>query len=275
MIAGLPEYVCLRLLRRLVFSNAFLVRFGQFVPYYRTNANQSDAEPVVDAYAGAIERSGLPLIADRNILEIGSGATNSVGYELQRRKLAGPGGRIYLYEPHLALDCRADAEMRIVLDHDCLSRVQRLSTLEALPDHSIDLVLSNSVLEHVIDIGKLLVSLGRVLGLAGSMIHAVDYRDHFFKYPYHFLLFRAEVWKRWLDPGDLPRWRLGAHLEAFSAHGFRTEVLENHSLPGAFERIRTSISKDFDPDDPTLPITSATILCTRRDNGAVAAHRVR
>ncbi len=225
MIPGFAEYVFLRLLRRFLFSDAFLVRFGQFVPYYRTNANQFDAEPVVDLYADAIARSRLPLIENRNILEIGSGATNSVGYALLRRRLAGPRGRIYLFEPHAEFNRRADARLRERFGADELSRVERISTLAALPDRSIDLVLSHSVLEHVIDMHGLLASLDRVLGSAGRMIHSVDYRDHFFKYPYHFLVFQRDVWERWLNPGDLPRWRLSGHLEAFSAHGFCTEVL--------------------------------------------------
>lgn len=262
MIAGLVEYVSLRLVRRFVFSNTFLIRFGRFVPYYRANANQSGAGAVVDVYERAIARAGLPLVADRSILEIGSGATNSVGYELQRRRLAGPAGVIQLYEPYVALDRRSDAELRRGLEDDCLTRVERLASLASVPDHSIDLLLSNSVLEHVIDMDRLLASLERVLKPGASMIHAVDYRDHFFKYPYHFLIFRAEIWKRWLDPGDLPRWRLSGHLKELSARGFQNKVLDSHTLPEAFETIRTSISEDFDSDDPTIAMTSAVILST-------------
>ena len=143
---------------------------------------------------------------------------------------------------------------------DCESRIERISSLEAVPDHSIDLVLSNSVLEHVISLDQLLASLKRVLKPEGSMIHSVDYRDHFFKYPYHFLLFRARIWERWLNPGDLPRWRLSGHLKAFSARDFSTEVLESQSLPSAFEKVGSSISKDFGTDDPTIAITSAILL---------------
>ena len=264
MIPGLAEYVALRLLRRFVFSNAFLLRFGRFVPYYRANANQTDAEPVVDLYAGAIARAGLPLIENRNILEIGSGATNSVGYALARRGFAGKEGRIYLYEPQVELDRRADAELRRGLDSGGLSRVERISTLDAIPGASIDLVLSNSVLEHVLDMDGLLGALDRVLAPAGRMIHSVDYRDHFFKYPYHFLAFPAAVWARWLDPGDLPRWRLSGHLRAFSAHGFCATVLESRCATDAFEKIKPSISRDFDPGDTTLALTSAIILNMRQ-----------
>jgi SAM-dependent methyltransferase len=205
VIPGLAEYVFLRLLRRFLFSDASLVRFGQFIPYYRPNANQSAADSIVDLYAGAIVRSGLPLIDNRSILEIGAGATNSVGYALLRRQLAGPKGRIYLFEPHAELDPRVDVRLRKHFGSNDLARVERILTLAELPHHSIDLVLSHSVLEHVSDMDALLASLDRVLSPAGSMIHAVDYRDHFFKYPYHFLLFQAGTWERWLNP-----WRSSA-----------------------------------------------------------------
>ena len=270
MIPGLAEYVSLRLLRRFLFTDAFLVRFGKFVPYYRTNANQLDAGPVVDLYADAMARSGLPLAANRSILEIGSGATNSVGYALLRRQLAGAKGRIYLFEPRARLDRRADANLRKRFGNDDLARVERIATLAVLPDRSIDLVLSHSVLEHVADMDGLLASLERVLQPAGSMIHSVDYRDHFFKYPYHFLLFRQKRWERWLNPGDLPRWRLSGHLEAFSAHGFCAEVQDRHCLSDAFDRIKTSISRDFDRDDPALAVATAIILNSRRGDASSA-----
>jgi SAM-dependent methyltransferase len=223
-------------------------------------------------YSGAIARGGLPLAAARNVLEIGSGATNSVGYALAHRQIAGSTGRIYLFEPHAELDCRADAILRRRYASADLSRVERVTTLDALPDRSIDLVLSHSVLEHVTDMHALLASIDRVLGPAGRMIHSVDYRDHFFKYPYHFLAFRKAVWDRWLDPGDLPRWRLSGHIEAFSAHGFCTEVQDSHCLPDAFDRIRHAISQDFDRDDPALAVATAIILNTRQGDASCLQH---
>ncbi len=270
MIKGTAEYVMLRLARRFLFSNAFLVRFGQFVPYYRKNANQADATSVADRYERAIVLSDLPPVADRVILEIGSGATNSVGYELMRRKLAGTAGRIYLFDPHVALDRGSDSGMRKGLAQESIERVERIASLSALPGQSVDMVVSNSVLEHVADLDGVLGTLERVLTPASCMIHAVDYRDHFFKYPYHFLTFKARTWARWLDPGDLPRWRLGGHLKAFSDFGFETRVLEQDVLKAAFEAIRPDLSEDFDEDDPTLAVATAVLFCRRRGSGMVA-----
>lgn len=79
MIPGLAEYVLARLVRRHLFSAKFLARFGHFLPHYRANANQSNPVQVVDAYAGALARLGVVGGSSPNILEIGSGATNSVG----------------------------------------------------------------------------------------------------------------------------------------------------------------------------------------------------
>ena len=75
----------------------------------------------------------------------------------------------------------------------------------------MDVVLSNSVLEHVQDLPALFAELARILAPGGVMLHRVDYRDHFFKYPFHFLLYPRWVWNWFLNPGDLPRWRYDDH----------------------------------------------------------------
>jgi hypothetical protein len=95
------------------------------------------------------------------------------------------------------------------------------------------------------------------------MLHAVDYRDHFFKYPFHFLLFSRRFWDRWLDPGNLPRWRLGDHLRLLQAGGFRTEVLDFEALPSEFAKVASAVHPDFDRSDPNLAVARATLLVTR------------
>lgn len=46
-------------------------------------------------------------------------------------------------------------------------------------------------------------------------------------------------------------------------------------MPDAFDKIKTSISKNFDPDDPTIAITSAIIRNTRRPDGPSTLSRQR
>lgn len=265
MIPGIAEYVAARLARRHLFSAGFLARFGHWLPYYRANANQSDPGPVADAYAAALDKLGATDRASRNILEIGSGATNSVGYELLRRGMAGDEGRVYLYEPLIRFDAVLDAQMQARMIAPAIAaRAERVNALSGIPDGTVDIVLSNSVLEHVTDMDELLAAVIPKLRPSGLMVHAVDYRDHFFKYPYHFLLFGDAAWDRWLNPGDLPRWRLGDHLKAFRAHGLSSEVLGRESDPVEFARVRAHLASRFNPDDPDTAVTRAVIACRVR-----------
>jgi SAM-dependent methyltransferase len=260
---GLVEYVTLRVARRFLFTEGALRRFGRLVPYYRTNANEVDAAPVIALYERCLARAGRRLPANPVVLEIGSGATNSVGYALATSALAGAAGRVLLFEPYVELDEAADARARAKLPAEALGRVQRLRTLEGVATGSVDLVLSHSVLEHVRDFESTLAELDRVLAPSGLMLHAVDYRDHFFKDPYHFLLFSRPVWDRWLDPGDLPRWRLGDHLKQLQARGFQAKVLDAESIPEEFAKVSARVNQDFDRADPNVAVARANLLVSR------------
>lgn len=264
MTPGMVEYVALRVARRFLFTDRFLLRFGRLVPYYRANSNQVDADAVVDAYRRHCARAGIPQTGNRLILEVGSGATNAVGYALAKAGWAGSEGRILLLEPFVALDEVADARMRTSASPTDLARVQRVRSLDALPNASVDIVLSNSVLEHVGDPASLIRDLGRVLSPSGVMLHAVDYRDHFFKYPYHFLLFSRATWDRWLNPGDLPRWRLTDHIRHFRDHGFHVDVLESESMEDEFRPLAGKLSREFDAHDPGVAVTKAVLAVRRR-----------
>lgn len=263
MTHGIVEYVVLRMARRFLFRDRILRRVSAFVPYYLTNVNEVDAAPVVKCYESALERSARALPESPRILEVGSGATNSVGYALAQSPIARPGGHVFLYEPFSPLDHEADARVRRTLAPGVAERVHRLTTLDAIESGSVDMVLSHSVLEHVRNPEAALAQLDRVLAPDGVMVHAVDYRDHFFKYPYHFLLFSRQVWDRWLDPGDLPRWRLGDHLRTLAARGFRTTLLDVESLPEEFSRVAPRVHPEFDRGDPNVAVARATILATR------------
>lgn len=263
MTHGMVEYVTLRLVRRFLVTPGILRRFGAWMPYYRSSENEVDPRPVVEIYERALARSGRRLPDDPVVLEIGSGATNSVGYALARHELLRAGGRVILFEPLAPLDDAADARHRAALAPGVAERVQRITTLESIRAGEVDLVLSHAVLEHVRDPAGILAELDRVLAPKGFMLHAVDYRDHFFKYPYHFLLFSQPVWDRWLDPGDLPRWRLGDHLRLLRERGFDVQVLESESLPAEFARVEPRIHPRFDRSDPTLGVAQATLLVSR------------
>lgn len=253
------EYIPMRLLRRYVFRDSFLLRWGRFLPYYRTNSNQVDPGPLVSAYARHVS-----LDSAAKILEIGVGATNSTGYEIAALN---PRAQVVLFEPFVPLDANADARLlqQVASAHHCEAkalsmRVRRIKTLLDLPTASFDLALSSSVLEHVSDPAALFADLRRVLREDGLMLHLVDYRDHFFKYPFHFLQFSRATWDRWLNPGDLPRWRLYDHLDALQTTGFTVVLPETREDPKQLSKIGPFVSNDFRRHDPHLGTIFAAIL---------------
>ncbi|MBC8146405.1 MAG: methyltransferase domain-containing protein [Bacteroidetes bacterium] len=255
------EYVPLRLLRKFIFTEKLLKKVNQFIPYYVTSQNQVDPKPIVDQYEKYLTMDDN-IIKEKTILEIGTGITNSSGYEMAAREW----GFIYLMEPYAELDKELDDLLlsRLVKSQDrnnkiLKSQVQRLGELEAIENQSIDLILSNSVLEHVSNLQKLFSELKRVLSEDGVMLHIVDYRDHFFKYPYHFLQFSRKNWDRFLNPGDLPVWRLDDSLQIIDELDLSVQILEQRIDNQNFDKIKPNISNDYDLNNPFIAVSFAVL----------------
>jgi len=263
MLVSNLEYIPLRLLRRFVVRESLLLRFGALFPYYRTNRNQFAPALLVDDYARLLHLAGVAP-DDRVLLEIGVGRTNSTCYELAARFSP---KSVTAFEPYVELGKKEDESLldQVAARHHCSApalreSVRRVADLSAMPDQSVDLVLSSSVLEHVADPLALFRDLRRILSPTGIMIHLVDYRDHFFKYPYHFLQFRKATWNRWLNPGDFPGWRCYDHLEQLRAAGFVARILEESSDPSAYASIAGLVSQDYRRGDPRVQTTNAALL---------------
>lgn len=264
MLLSNLEYVPLRLVRRFLFTERFLARLGRFLPYYRTNQGQMSPAPIVDAYEAFLARKGLSLDG-RRVLEIGCGVANGTGYEMAGRF----GARWTGLEPYAAFDAELDARIR----EDVASRhpapwsgsAVRTASFDPLPDASFDLILSNSVLEHVFELAGLLRECSRVLAPGGAMLHRVDYRDHFFKYPFHFLQFSEKTWRRLVGPGDLTRRRLPEHLALFAEATFTAEALEITRDPEAFDRMRKHLHPAFRRfDREELAVTGASVFAVKK-----------
>ena len=249
------EYVALRLVRRFVFSENRANRFSRWLPYYAPSVNEEHSERIVGEYARLLGQAGI-VFAGRRVLEVGAGRTNGVGYGL----LAEGAAAVYLLEPFVAFDPVRDEAIRSTARRIDFSKTRRVQNFAAIESASIDLLLSNSVLEHVHDLHGFFADCRRVLAPGGVMLHKVDYRDHFFKYPYAFLTFSDATWSRWLDPGDLPRWRLGDHLRELAAAGCNVEVLEQQSAPELFEQIKPQLAARFTIEEPGIDVTGAALL---------------
>ncbi len=67
---------------------------------------------------------------------------------------------------------------------------QSLEELSDIPDHSLDVVISNAVLEHLYDLKPAFAYLARITKPGGLGLHTVDFRDHRdFSRPLEYLLF--------------------------------------------------------------------------------------
>jgi SAM-dependent methyltransferase len=259
------EYVALRLVRRFLLP-ADLHRLGRYLPYYRTNLAEAKPDQICRLYVdwlAQVRRS----VRGRRVLEVGSGATNGAGYALA---CAGA-KRVWCVEPHVALERGRDAVLlaqiadRHAQDPSAIAAaVSRCVSLADVGAGQADVILSHSVLEHVGDLAALVSQMGAALATGGVMLHIVDYRDHFFRYPLHFLQFSRWTWQHFLDPGDLPRWRLGHHKAALERAGFNPRVIHQVEDAGQFARIRPHVSCDFDLNDPNLGVLQAVLYCERQ-----------
>lgn len=258
------EYVVLRLARRFLFNAQTLDALGWLVPYWRVNQARQDPGPILDAYQQMAEQAGVSLSGAR-AAELGCGATDSTGYEWLGRL----GGEWIGVEPFAGRDAalcdtlRRQAQTR----HPGadLSRARRVRDLRELADASADVIVSNSVLEHVTDVDALFSQCRRVLAPGGIMLHQVDYRDHFFKYPFHFLKFSRRTWETWLNPGDLTRQRLDDHLFALDRAGFEAWTLSSVLDPLGLAEVLPRLSREFrDKDLEILAVTQARIAARKR-----------
>ena len=236
------EYTVLRLVRRWLLTDRLIERFAAHLPYVEENVGTSDPEAVASKWQKAAERTGLSLAGAR-IAELGSGR----GFET---------GQVLLKVG--ALSWTGIEPNRV--SEDPPAPLRHVNWAGELDAGKTDLILSHSVLEHIRQPDPLLADLRRALAPDGAMIHVVDYRDHFFKYPYQFLTFSEDAWRRWLDPGDLPRWRLYDHVAWFEQAGWNVQILDEERDAPAFERIKDRLRPPFDDAPDSVAVTAATLV---------------
>jgi SAM-dependent methyltransferase len=158
------------------------------------------------------------------------------------------------FETHLRLDGelvrpRSD---RITLSEADIREVRPT----VLP--SVDLVISNSVYEHLDDVEGITRSLAALTRPGGLHIHFVDLRDHFFKYPFEMLTYSKPVWYGWLNPSsNHNRYRLWDYRRVFEAFFSNVEIAvlarDEVNFAKARARIRPEfLSGNVDDDAVTL-----------------------
>jgi hypothetical protein len=110
----------------------------------------------------------------------------------------------------------------------------------------VDLVLTNSVYEHLVNVDNITRILAEMLLPGGAHFHKIDLRDHFFKYPFEMLTFSESTWRRWLNPSsNHNRFRYNDYMQIFERY-FENVVMEvTDFLPEAFAKIKSKIQPEF------------------------------
>jgi SAM-dependent methyltransferase len=110
----------------------------------------------------------------------------------------------------------------------------------------VDIVLSNSVYEHLDDVESITQALAEITKPDGLQIHYVDLRDHFFKYPFEMLRFSESTWRKWLNPSsNHNRYRLWNYRNAFKACFGKVEIEILTSEEEAFCKLKPHIRPEF------------------------------
>jgi len=177
----------------------------------------------VEHYRQVLTRHGLEL-ANKKVMVFGYGGNLSIGCEL----LNAGASRVFLVEqkgfkddfdinkifqnyPEYFIDQSGKVipnpgKMRLF--HDNLENILHRSDYE-----KVDLVLSNSVFEHVREPLPVAIQLAKMTKAQGSQLHFIDLRDHYFKYPFEMLCYREQTWNQWLNPTS--------HLNRLRIHNYR------------------------------------------------------
>jgi hypothetical protein len=127
-----------------------------------------------------------------------------------------------------------------------------------------DLVISNSVYEHVDDAAGITRALAAWTRPDGFHIHFVDLRDHYFKYPFEMLKYSEWTWRRLLNPTSnhnrLRVWEFRQIFEANFAH-VDVDVLARDDRE--FERARPHLRPEFlsgNAEDDSVTLIRITAL---------------
>lgn len=220
--------------------------------YLKPGRDTSDPAGVARSYAAIATARGKALTG-KTVCVLGYGGGLGVGLHL----LEAGAGHVILQDPFApvrtarnralsdelrAKYLRGDAPdpVRITLVHE------RLEAYAARAPGRIDLLVSNSVLEHVDDVPRLIAATKLALAPDGLGVHVVDLRDHFFKHPFEMLCYDAATWAGWLDASNhLNRLRVRDYDRIFRAVFPHVEVTVIDHLRDAFRAARPRIRPEF------------------------------
>ena len=247
------DYLVLRLARRHLpgrIIREMLARRIILTPGLET----TDPAAAVQRFLDAIAASGTTVVG-RRVLIFGYGGSYGVGVGL----LGAGAKHVVLVDPYAVAVPAANRALtersRFLTLVDGQARpLPEFMTVVSAPLGSYlaaggepaDIVLSNSVLEHVSDVAETVPELARAMARGGTQIHVVDLQDHFFRHPFEMLCHSERVWRGFLNPGsNLNRLRARDYERIFRASFSRVAVEPLAANLAAFRAVRSRIRPEF------------------------------
>ncbi len=250
-----PSYLIPRLARHFMPSGAtrFLLRRGWMI---RPGLETRDPDAAARRYADALAEEGIGLEGKR-VLVFGYGGAFAVGCALLELGAA----HVTLCEKDAPTDDRRNLELlpryphylraageRVLPNEAMLSLqqgdIRQLAAQKAI--QPVDVVLSNSVYEHLDDVEGITAALAALTRPDGVQLHYVDLRDHFFRYPFQMLFYSKPVWYGWLNPGsNHNRYRFPDYARVFDRYFRRAEISVLGREVEAFLAARARIRPEF------------------------------
>jgi SAM-dependent methyltransferase len=142
-----------------------------------------------------------------------------------------------------------------------------------LPDCSVDILLSHVALEYIKDIKKVFCEQFRIVRPGGCILHIVDLRDHYFKYPFEMLTFSNFLWKNVLTRlnrggGYQNRLRVDDYMRIIQGTGFSN--LQWYPLSSNIEnyqKIKSRIHADFANREDKMMAVETVVLFAQKIGG--------
>lgn len=216
----------------------------------------ADPGAAVRRYEGVLQEQSRSLKGQK-VLVFGYGGRFDIGVSLLRASAS----HVTLCDPYAPLDHLHNAgllashpEYLVLVNQQPRPRPEYMELAESdvqtlaasSTARTFDVVISNSVFEHVEDAEGITESLARLTGTEGIHIHFVDLRDHYFKFPFEMLRYREDVWRRWLNPtSNHNRLRLWDYRRIFDKHFANLEILVLDRDEAAFKRVQDLIRPEF------------------------------
>ena len=262
------KYILPRLVRHFLPSKAVrsLLRHGWII---RPGLETASPIQAVDRYQNALSDGGFSLSGKR-VMVFGYGGNFAIacglieagaGHVTLSDKYAPPdetANRALLpqYSRYLSVageQVQPRPEFIVLLDGDIRDIA---ASRPVLP---FDIILSNSVFEHLDDVQGTTQALAKLTAPGGCQLHFIDLRDHYFRYPFEMLTFSQDVWLKWLNPGsNLNRYRLKDYEQVFEQYFGVIDLTILRQDREAFEQARGRIRPEFLSGEPD--IDSATLI---------------